>query len=134
MPTANRLSSDQTITREGSGIAAVLATRKPKLGLCSVEAPSVRSNAVRSLEKLKLSQLPPRRPRRGEGGLFTKSESVSSHSQTFPPCPAVPLAANGTLEQHAGWGVAETVSGEALVLNLGGAVAVGGMLSYQELR
>ncbi|NOY41184.1 MAG: hypothetical protein GXP26_05025 [Planctomycetes bacterium] len=44
------------------------------------------------------------------------------------------LATNGILEGHAGWGLMETVAGEALVLNLSGAVAVGGWLTFQELR
>ncbi|MCI0333039.1 MAG: hypothetical protein L0228_07440 [Planctomycetes bacterium] len=37
-----------------------------------------------------LLQLPPRTPRADELESFTRSKSVSSHSQTLPPWPIVP--------------------------------------------
>lgn len=44
----------------------------------------------------------------------------------------MPLAANGGLTAQAPQGLVETASGEALVLGLSAAVAVGGMVSYVE--
>jgi len=62
------------------------------------------------------------------------SPTATLRSDTTAISGAMSLAANTPLESHAGWGIVETVSGEALNLLLGSAVQVSGWLQYQLLE